>query len=199
MLLLSTFELYDDVILLSHAVTKKKQLYGPFLWTGFNCLKATATSRRQFTFDKLAGHPVLLMFLLKIALGMEIVSLCHQQCQMALGWSREFLFHSKSPCDGIGGSVKCYAAKRRLQRPMNNQILDYHVMLNVCEEEISKIKFFGISKETMDDMHKSLEERFSRGNTSRHRKQPPLHTTTIIQNCRQAIAWRWISCWYSWF
>ena len=30
--------------------TKKKQLYGPFLWMGFNCLKATATSRRQFTF-----------------------------------------------------------------------------------------------------------------------------------------------------
>ena len=29
---------------------KKKQLYGPFLWMGFNCLKATATSRRQFTF-----------------------------------------------------------------------------------------------------------------------------------------------------
>ena len=28
----------------------KKKLYGPFLWTGFNCLKARATSRRQFTF-----------------------------------------------------------------------------------------------------------------------------------------------------
>ena len=26
------------------------QLYAPFLWMGFNCLKATATSRRQFTF-----------------------------------------------------------------------------------------------------------------------------------------------------
>ena len=25
-------------------------LQGPFLWMGFNCLKATATSRRQFTF-----------------------------------------------------------------------------------------------------------------------------------------------------
>ena len=24
-------------------------LYGPFLWMGFNCLKARATSRRQFT------------------------------------------------------------------------------------------------------------------------------------------------------
>ena len=27
-----------------------KKLYGPFLWMGFICLKATATSRRQFTF-----------------------------------------------------------------------------------------------------------------------------------------------------
>ena len=29
---------------------KKKKLYDPFLWMRFNCLKATATSRRQFTF-----------------------------------------------------------------------------------------------------------------------------------------------------
>ena len=28
----------------------KKKLYDLFLWMGFNCLKATATSRRQFTF-----------------------------------------------------------------------------------------------------------------------------------------------------
>ena len=27
-----------------------KKLYGPFLWMGFNCLKARATSRRQFAF-----------------------------------------------------------------------------------------------------------------------------------------------------
>ena len=29
---------------------KKQQLNGPFLWMGLNCLKAKATSRRQFTF-----------------------------------------------------------------------------------------------------------------------------------------------------
>ena len=28
----------------------KKKLYGPFSWMGFNCLKARATLRRQFTF-----------------------------------------------------------------------------------------------------------------------------------------------------
>ena len=48
---------------------------------------------------------------------------------------------------------------------MNNQILDYQAMLNVCEEEMSKVKFFGISKETMGEVHKSLKEWFSRGNT----------------------------------
>ena len=55
--------------------------------------------------------------------------------------------------------------KEFLQRPIDNQILDYQPMLNVCEEEMSKIKFFGYSKETMDEVRKSLEERFSRGNT----------------------------------
>ena len=29
---------------------EKKNLYGPFLWMRFNCLKARATLRRQFTF-----------------------------------------------------------------------------------------------------------------------------------------------------
>ena len=27
-----------------------KKLYGPFLWIGISCIKAKATSRRQFTF-----------------------------------------------------------------------------------------------------------------------------------------------------
>ena len=48
---------------------------------------------------------------------------------------------------------------------MNNQILDYQAILNVCKEEMSKIKFCEISKETVDKVHKSLEEQFSRGDT----------------------------------
>ena len=30
--------------------TENKKKYDTFLWMGFNCLKASATSRRQFTF-----------------------------------------------------------------------------------------------------------------------------------------------------
>ena len=32
------------------SIDKKNKLYDPFLWMGFICLKARATSRRQFTF-----------------------------------------------------------------------------------------------------------------------------------------------------
>ena len=71
--------------------------------------------------------------------------------------------HDKSPCDGIGGSVKRHATKRSFQRPMNNQILDYQVMLNVCKEEMSKIKFFGISKETWVKCINHLRNSFQGG------------------------------------
>ena len=42
----------SDTLLLADVFEnfRKKKLYGPFLWMGFNCLKARATSRRQFTF-----------------------------------------------------------------------------------------------------------------------------------------------------
>ena len=37
--------------------------------------------------------------------------------------------HGKSPCDGIGAVVKLHTAKRSLQRPLNNQILNYRSVL----------------------------------------------------------------------
>ena len=94
--------------------------------------------------------------------------------------------HDKSPCDGTAGSLKHYAAKRSLQRPMNNQILDYQVMLNVCEDEINKIKIFGNSKETMDEVFNHLRNGFQGETlfqvhkvvtTSYHYHHPKLHTS----------------------
>ena len=108
--------------------------------------------------------------------------------------------HGKSPSDRICGSVKHHFAKRSLQRPMISQILDYQARLNVCEEEMSQIKFSGISKETMGGVHKSFVEWFSRGNTvpgtqrfttSYHYHHPKLRTShhvktslmLILSNC----------------
>ena len=86
-----------------------------------------------------------------------------------LGYRIKWIFFATSDgttlCDRICGSVKHHAAKRSLQRPMNSQILDYQAILNVCEEEMSQIKFSGISKETMGGVYKSIVEQFSRGNT----------------------------------
>ena len=53
MLLLSQLKLvlYVPLVGKKNKILKTlKKLCGPFLWMGFNCLKATATSRRQFTF-----------------------------------------------------------------------------------------------------------------------------------------------------
>ena len=45
--------------------------------------------------------------------------------------------------------LKWHVAKRSLQRSLNNQILDYKAILDLCENEMMSIKFFGICKESM--------------------------------------------------
>ena len=51
--------------------------------------------------------------------------------------------------NGIGGAFKQHVAKRSLQRSLNNQISDYNTMLDLCENEVTSIKFFGICKDSM--------------------------------------------------
>ena len=45
--------------------------------------------------------------------------------------------------------LKWHVAIRSLQRSLNNQILDYKAILDLCENEMMSIKFFGICKESM--------------------------------------------------
>ena len=44
--------------------------------------------------------------------------------------------------------LKQHVSKRSLQRSLNNQILDYKAMLDLCENEIMSIKFFEMRKES---------------------------------------------------
>ena len=44
--------------------------------------------------------------------------------------------------------LKRHVAKRSLQRSLSNQILNYKAMLDLCENEMMSIKFFGICKES---------------------------------------------------
>ena len=59
--------------------------------------------------------------------------------------------YCKSPCDAVGGTgeMTCSQAKppnvivyKCLQMSLNNQILDYRVMLDLCENEMMSIKIF---------------------------------------------------------
>ena len=45
--------------------------------------------------------------------------------------------------------LKQHLAKKSLQKSLNNQILDYKVILHLCGNEMMSIKFFGICKECM--------------------------------------------------
>ena len=59
--------------------------------------------------------------------------------------------------------MKCHAAKRILPRLLNNQILDYRAVQEVCPEEIKRI--FGIDKEDMVEVREKMEKRFEDGKT----------------------------------
>ena len=50
------------------------------------------------------------------------------------------------PVMALVEQLKRLVAKRSLQRSLNYQILDYKAILDLCENEMMPIKFFGIYK-----------------------------------------------------
>ena len=62
--------------------------------------------------------------------------------------------------------LKRHVAKRSLQRSLNNQILDYKAILDLCENEMMSIKFFGICKESMISVENlEIEKWYEGGDT----------------------------------
>ena len=55
--------------------------------------------------------------------------------------------HGKSPCDGIGGTVKRLAARASLQAPVDNQFLTPIELFKWATTNINKIKFFYVTDE----------------------------------------------------
>ena len=96
------------------------------------------------------------------------------RCNMVVG---------KSPCDGIGGTVKRKIARTSLQRPVSNQILTFKAVKQFCTENLATISFFSIYKEDMVQVREILERRYSLGDTipgtrSCHHFEP-VSTTSI--------------------
>ena len=53
------------------------------------------------------------------------------------------------PVKALVEQLTRHVSRRNLQRSLNNQILDYKAILDLCENEMMSIKFFGICMESM--------------------------------------------------
>ena len=97
----------------------------------------------------------------------NFINLCHYQQDFHMD-AEQILFatsHGKSSYDCVGGSVKRYVVKRSLQRPLNDQVLSYQSILDLCVQEIPSITFFGVSHEEIVSVCADLEDRFAKSKT----------------------------------
>ena len=67
------------------------------------------------------------------------------------------------PVMALVEQLKRNVAKGSLQRSLNNQILDYKAILDLCENEIMSAKFFWISKDTMISVENLETEKWYEG------------------------------------
>jgi len=70
-------------------------------------------------------------------------NLCEHEKDFGIkaSWSFFATSHGKSPCDGIGGTVKRSTAMESLQQPLENQILNIKYMVAYCSKTLTNITF----------------------------------------------------------
>ena len=92
----------------------------------------------------------------------NFMNLCYHKVEFDLdaSWSFFATSHGKSPCDGIGGTVKRSLARSSLQNPVESQILTFIDVIKFSEC-ITGITFFTIAKENMISKREYLDERYS--------------------------------------
>lgn len=97
----------------------------------------------------------------------SFLNLCHHEVDFGITatWSFFATSHGKSPCDGIGGSVKRMVTKANLQRPYKEQISDPKKMFEFCKEKFSKIHFFYIEEKEVSSTRTNLQQRFTKSKT----------------------------------
>ena len=61
--------------------------------------------------------------------------------KVVASWGYFATSHGKSPCDGIGETVKCAVTKESLQKPTDQKIISCVHMFNFCQSFFSHIMF----------------------------------------------------------
>ena len=73
--------------------------------------------------------------------------------------------HGKNACDGVGGTIKCLAARASLQRAVSDQILTPKQLFEFTTKEIDGGSAFYIDTNSVDTIARFLEPRFSKSVT----------------------------------
>ncbi len=91
--------------------------------------------------------------------------------------------HGKSPCDGIGGTVKRSASRASLQATTSSHILTPRDLFQYAENKIKNIQFFWIGREEVTENAKLLQDRFEKSSTipgtREHHAFIPLDSTRL--------------------
>lgn len=97
----------------------------------------------------------------------NFLNLCHhsQDFNLRASWSFFATSHGKSPCDGIGGTVKRLVAKESLQTSSGSAIDSVEKVFHFCKTKIENIHFWLLKKETLSETRQHLENRFKQAKT----------------------------------
>lgn len=97
----------------------------------------------------------------------NFINLCNHENDFKLSatWGFFATSHGKSPCDGIGGTVKRLVAKASLQMTPGNAIDNVQKFFEYCNTKIENIHFSLISQKIILESRKSLNDRFSKAKT----------------------------------
>ena len=79
-------------------------------------------------------------------------------CGMQDQWNFFATSHGKSPCDGIGGTVKQLTARASLQHASQEQILTADDIFAFCQQEIKGIDLKLIKKDNVNETRKKIEK-----------------------------------------
>ena len=122
----------------------------------------------------------------------NLMILCHHHKDFGLNadWTFFATSHGKSPCDGVGGTVKCLVSRASLQHPINNQILTAESFFEFCQENISGISFDYLTTDSLVSTRVFLNERFLKGNTIPGTRS--FHYFTPLDEA--AIGCKFVSC-----
>ena len=97
----------------------------------------------------------------------NFANLCHHvsDFQLAAEWKFFATLHGKSPCDGIGGVIKCLVANASLQS-LKESICTPEKMFLWCKNNIKGIRFLYVSPDTEKYVSELiLEKRFESRST----------------------------------